>query len=260
MATYSTTNAPLPWMEPYLQDYMSRAQTVANTGYTPSPSTATPANPYLTAGWQATANRALSGSPVMSAANKTLMDTLSGSYLGQGNPYLQGQVDAAQGDLARNFNLVNKPGWDTRMAKAGGYNSGVAEVASNDYGNLANAMGRVGSDLRFNAYNSERQLMNSALGMAPTYANQDYVDAKALLDVGQQKQAFDQSQADQAYKWWQEAQQFPQQKLDAYGRALGVMSGGTSTQTSPDPSTASSVIGGGLTGLALWKALFGPGG
>lgn len=257
MATYSTTNAPLPWMEPYLQDYMSRAQTVANTGYTPSPTTAVSANPYLQQGWQAVANRAMSGSPVMGAANQTLMNTLSGGYLSSGNPYLQSQIDAAQGDLAKNFNLVNKPGWDSRMAKAGGYNSGVAEVAANDYGNLSNSMGRIGSDMRYNAYNSERQLMNSALGMAPTYANQDYVDANALLNVGQQAQTFNQAQADQNYKWWQEAQQFPQNKLDAYGRALGVMSGGTSTQTAPDPSTASQVIGGGLTGIALWKALFG---
>ena len=253
---YTTSNAPLPYVEPYLQDLLKRQQQVTNTPYQQSPNTAMTANPYLQTAWDATANRALQGSPVMSAANEQLQKTISGGYL-QGNPYLQGQIDSAQGDLARNFNLVNKPGWDTRMARSGGFNSGVAEMASNDYGNLANAMGRIGSDMRFNAYSAERQMQQQAMGMAPTFANQDYVDAQQLQNVGAQRQVFDQAQADQNYKWWQEAQQYPQQKLNDYARIVGMGAGAGGTQQAPEPSTASKVIGGGLTGLSLYNLLFG---
>lgn len=252
---YTSTSQPLPYVQPYLQDLLQRQQQVVNTPYTASPTTAAQANPYLTAGWQATANRAQQGSPVMSAANQTLQKTIEGGFLGQGNPYLQSQIDAAQGDLAKNFNLVNKPGWDSRMARAGGFNSGVAEYAGQDYGNLAQNMGRIGSDMRFNAYNTERNLMQQALGLAPTYANQDYVDANALMNVGQQAQVFDQAQADQNFKWWQEAQQFPQNKLNDYSRMIFGQPGGVTTQ--PEPSKASQAIGGGLTGIGLYNLLFG---
>ena len=101
---YTSTSQPLPYVQPYLQDLLQRQQQVVNTPYQASPTTAAQANPYLTQGWQLTANRALQGSPTMSAANDAMQKTLSGGFLGESNPYLTAQVDAAQGDLARNFN------------------------------------------------------------------------------------------------------------------------------------------------------------
>jgi hypothetical protein len=83
------------------------------------------------------------------------------------------------------------------------------------------------------------------------------VDANNLLNAGQQRQAFDQGQADQNYRWWQEAQNYPRQQLAAYGQALGQGQGGTQTQNAPDPSTASQLLGGGLTGAAIYRMLFG---
>lgn len=256
--SYTTTNAPLPYVQPYLQDLLGRQQEVANTPYQQSPNAVAGANPYLTAGWDATANRAMQGSPVMSAANQTMQQTLSGGFL-NGNPYLQSQIDAAQGDLSRNFNAVNKPGWDSRMSRAGGYNSGVAEAASMDYGDLAKNMGKIGSDMRFNAYNTERGYQQGALGMAPAYAQQDYNDANALLNVGAQRQAFDQAGADQNLRWFNESQAYPQNRLNDYARMIGVGAQSGSTQQQPSPSTTSSVVGGALTGMGLYNMLFGGG-
>lgn len=257
--SYTTSSAPLPYVEPYVQDVLGRAQDVANTPYQQSPSTAVGPNPYLTAGWEATANRAIMGSPTMGAANSLMQRTLNGDFLSSENPYLASQIDYAQGDLARNFNNVNKPGWDARMARSGGYNSGVAEAASGDYGDLARNMGRIGSDMRFNAYNTERGHQQTALGLAPTYANQDYVDANALLSVGTQRQAFDQAGADQELRWFNEAQNYPQQRLNDYARIVGMGSGAGSTTSQPGPSTGSSIFGGALTGAALYNLLFGGG-
>lgn len=448
MATYTTTNAPLPWMEPYLQDFMSRAQSVANAPYTASPQTYTGPNNLLTAGWQAVANRALQGSPVMSQANQQLMNTMGGQYLGRqasananagqmnpymdasnanagvsnanagaynsaagtvnanagqmnqyagvgnaaanvgnqylgasnpfasmSNPYLSQSIADAQGDLVRSYNLTQKPAWEKAMQASGSFgNTGVMEYQQNAANDLMKNLGRIGTDMRMNAYNQaaglnenqvgrlfssgeaqagrqfnagesmagrlygagqqqaqnlfnagaaqqqnlvnageaqagrqfsagaatqanlfnagqqqaqnrfsagtqyaqnlfnagqdfagrqdaitgvERGYQQAAMGMAPNFANQDYVDANNLLNAGNQRQAFDQGQADQNYRWWQEAQQYPQQRLAAYGQALGVGGGGTSTQSAPDPSTASQLLGGGLTGAAIYKMLFG---
>ena len=257
MATYTTTNAPLPWQEPYLQDYMGRAQELANQPYNPSPQTFVGPNPTLQGAWQATANRAIQGSPVMGAANTQLQNIVSGGFMG-GNPYLNDAISNAQGDLTRAWNTVQKPAWEKAMQGSGSFgNTGVMEYANNAQNDLQRNLGRISSDMRFNNYSNERGLMQSALGMAPTFANQDYVDAAQLQNVGQQMQGFDQGQADQNYRWWQEAQNFPRQQLAQYGQALGVGGGGTTTQTAPDPSRASQLVGGALTGAQLYKMLFG---
>ena len=264
MATYSTTNAPLPWMEPYLQDYMGRAQDVANTPYQQGPGTYTGPNSLLTGGWQAAANRAQQGSPVMGAANTELQKNIQGDYLKpDSNPYLSGYVQAAQNDTVNAYNNVQRPAWDRAMQSSGSFgNTGVSEYAAMDASNLQKNLGNMANTAYMGAYNQDRSAQQAATMAAPAFANQDYTDINALLGVGQQAQGFDQAQQNQQNQCWQQAQQYPQQQLDAYGRALGTQTGGTSTQQAPDPSQASQLLGGGLTGIALYNMLFGekPGG
>ena len=294
MAQYTTTQAPLPWMEPYLQDYMGRAQDVANQPYQQGPGTYTGPNSMLTGGWQATANRAQQGSPVMGAASGQLQNTLSGGqsatmnpyadtanpYASMDNPYLSQSIQNAQGDLTSSWNNVQRPAWEKAMSGSGSFgNSGVAEYASMDANNLQKNLGRIGTDMRGAAYNqaagfaenqanrrfgagqqfagSQDNIYGQAMGLALPFANQDYTDIAHLTQAGQQAQGFDQAAQGQQQDWWNQARQFPQQQLDAYGRALGVGTGGTSTQQVPDASQASQLLGGGLTGAALYQMLFG---
>ena len=258
MATYSTQSQPLPYVVPYLQDYLSRAQNVANTPYTASPSTAPAPNDYLQQGWQAAANRATQGSPVMGAANTLATDTLNGQYLNS-NPYLSSAIDSANSDLIRNYSKVNVPKWAQANAASGSYgNTGVAEAFSNDRQNLMSQIANTSATMRSNAYNTERGYQQQMAGLAPTLANQDYTDINALINAGTQAQGYQQAGADQNYKWWQEAQNYPAQRLAQYGNALGIGGQGqTSTQTTPDPSLGSQLLGGGLTGAAIYKIIFG---
>lgn len=259
MAQYSTTNAPLPWMEPYLQEYMGRAQEVANTPYQQSPGTYAGPNSMLTGGWQAVANRASQGSPLMGAANTELQKNITGGYLDpNSNPYLSNYVNQAQQDTVNNYNMVKKPAWDTTMQRSGSFgNSGVSEYAAMDASNLQKNLGQMANTAYMGAYDRDRQAQQAATMAAPQFANQDYRDIQELLNAGQQAQGFDAARQGQNQQWWQESQMYPQGRLDAYGRALGVGGGGVQTQTSPDPSTASQLIGGGMTGLALYNMLFG---
>lgn len=322
MPTYTTTSAPLPWMEPYLRDYMQRAQEVANTPFEQSPGTYTGPNDLLQAGWQMTANRAMQGSPEMSAARGQLTNTINGQFLGRqatqnqsagvmnpymnvanpymgaNNPYLQQSINDAQGDLARNYNLVNKPAWDKAMQQSGSFgNTGVAEMAQNDRNNLMQNMGRIGNDMRMSAYNQsanmaenqigrqfdagnqyaqnqfnagqdyagrqdamgnlERGYQQSAMGLAPTFANQDYTDLNNLMSAGGMQQQFNQAFQNQQQQFFNERRQYPQQMLQFYGSALGQGNPGqTQTQQAPDPSTASQVLGGALTGAGIYNMLF----
>jgi hypothetical protein len=324
MASYTTTNAPLPWMEPYLQDYMGRAQDVANQGYTASPNTYTAPNQYLQSGWNAVANRAMQGSQVLNDASQALTNNFSAApmtaastggagegmnpyatqtnkFMGVNNPYLSDTIANAQKDLVSSYNMIERPQWDKAMAGSGSFgNSGVSEYQNRAQNDLTTQLGRIGLDARMGAYNQSanlmenqlnrqtsagesqlgrqfqgaqsaaqradnaalagRQLQMQAIGMAPQFAQQDYNDANALLNVGNQMQTYDQGRADQNYRWWQEAQNFPRQQMGTYGQALGVgNTGSTQTQTQPDPSTAAQLLGGGLTGAAIYKMLF-PGG
>lgn len=255
MAQYSTTNAPLPEVRPYMQDYLARSQEVSNQGYKQSPGTYTGPNGYLQAGFDATANRAMQGSPLMSQANGQLSNIMGGGMMGQ-NPYLSESISNAQGDLTKSWNNVQKPAWDTAMQRSGSFgNSGVAQANGFAADSLQQNLGRVASDMRGNAYNTERNFMQQALMAAPSFANQDYVDSQQLLNVGNQAQQFSQGAQNQNQQWFNEAQQFPRDQLGVMGNALGMNQGSTRTQTEPDPSRASQVVGGAMTGASLAKII-----
>ena len=255
MATYTTTNQPLPYVQPYHQDYLARTQEVANQGYQQGPGTYTGPNDYLTQAWDATANRAMQGSPVMGAANNQLMNTINGGFLNN-NPYLSQNISDAQGDLTKAWNQVQKPQWDTAMRNSGSFgNTGVAQAAQFGAEGLQQQLGRVASDMRGNAYNQERSFMQQAMGMAPNFANQDYVDAQQLMNVGQQAQGFQQAAQNQNQQWFNEAQNFPREQLGLLGNALGMNQGSTQTQTQPDASKANQIIGGAMVGSQILPGL-----
>lgn len=263
MAESTTTTSAPAWMQPYQQDYLQRAQQVANQPYQQSPGTYTGPNQYLSQAWQATANRAMQGSPVMGAANSQLQNTINGGYLNQ-NPYLDQSVANAQGDLTKAWNQVAKPQWDKAMQSSGSFgNTGVAQAAGFGADSLQQNLGRVASDMRGNAYNQERGYQMQALGMAPTFAQNDYLDSQQLMNVGNQAQQFSQNAQNQNNDWFNQAQQYPAQQMGLYGQALGMNSDKSTTTTTPDPSRTSQVVGGAMTGAALAKMLtelFGGGG
>jgi len=259
MATYTTTNQPLPYVQPYLQDYLDRTQQVVNQPYSQSPGTYTAPNPYLQAGWEATANRAMYGSPVMGAANTEAQNVIEGGKL-NANPYLDQNIADAQGDLTDAWNRVQKPAWDTAMLNSGSFgNSAVQQANGYAAEGLQKNLGRIASDMRGQNYNQERGYQMQAMGMAPTFAQNDYMDSAALAGVGNAAQQFSQNAANQNQQWWQQAQDYPRQQLNLYGQAVSGQPGGTTSQQTQDPSKLSQVAGGALTGAALWNALFGGG-
>lgn len=261
MATYSTTNAPLPWMEGYLRDAAARAQQVANTPYKQAPGTYAGPNNLLQSGWQAVANRATQGTPEMSAARTQLTNTINGGYVNS-NPYLSQNIADAQGDLTRSYNMVNKPAWDKAMQGSGSFgNTGVMEAASYDRDNLQRNLARISTDMRGANYTQERGMQQQAIGMAPQFAQNDYMDTNQLLNVGAQQQTFQDGYQAQQNQFFQDARNYPQQQLQNYGANLGISNtGGVSSQSTPNPSTLSKIVGGAATGVGLYNGLFGSNG
>lgn len=307
MATTTTTQQPLPQFAPYQNDYWARAQEVANTPYQQGPGTYVGPNQTMQDGWGAIQNRAMYGNPAMNAAQQGLQGFYgqqqmgatfnpygpvqggSNPYAMQDNPYLQSQIDAAQGDVVRNWNNVAKPAWDSQMAGSGSFgNANVAQAAGNSASDMQKNLGRISSDMRMGAYNQAANLTESGLNrnmsaqqfnagmgeqfagrndsmygnnqnrmlnaysMAPQFANQDYTDFNALMGVAGQQQQFNQAQQNQNQNWWDQSRNYATNQLNTYGQQLGMMQPPMqSSQYAPDPSTMSQVIGGAITGAGL---------
>jgi hypothetical protein len=78
-------------------------------------------------------------------------------FLGQNNPYLQQNIDKAQGDLVRNYNLTTQPAYNSAMVKSGSFgNSGVQQMNENAQKNLQGSLGDVSNSMRMQDYNNQQ--------------------------------------------------------------------------------------------------------
>jgi hypothetical protein len=193
LAEYTTTsNVGLPsYLQPYATNYLDRAQQTADMPYQPyTGQLVADQNPYQTQGLDAQAQRAMSGSGVMSAANGALPGMFSGAnpgatqnpygyaqggaggaqvsaqanpYAGANNPYLSSAIDLAQGDVTRNWNNVQKPQWDSAMGASGSFgNSGVMLANQQAQSDMQRNMGGISSSMRMQDYTQQQQLGESA--------------------------------------------------------------------------------------------------
>jgi hypothetical protein len=202
-------------------------------------------NPYQTGAADATAQRALQGSPLISGASGELQKTLGGDYLNQGNPYLTSVIDKTMGDVTRNYNNVIRPQQDALMARSGSFgNSGVQSTINDQVQGLAGQLGGIGSQMRYQDYNNERNRMQGAVGMAPQIAGQDYIDANALGQAGNMYQQADQANLSDQYRRFQEAQQYPLHQLDVMGTGLKIGPQTGTVSNSPGTNPWMQLLGG----------------
>jgi hypothetical protein len=237
----SSTSGPPEWAVPYFQNFLNKGVEVSGLPYQPyTGQRVAELNPYQLGGLNATANRALQGSPVNNAASGELTKTLSGGYLGS-NPHLDSMVNRAQGDVMRGFAPIE--------ARSGSFgNSGIQE-------SMGRTLGDVSSQIRGADYANERNRMVGAIGMAPQIANQDYVDANALSMAGDAFQRNKQANLDSQYGNWTEAQNYPYKQLQTLGSTLGLGYGNQTT--GPAPNRGAGMMGGAASGAALGSS-FGP--
>jgi hypothetical protein len=85
---------------------------------------------------------------------------LSGNpFLGQDNPYLQKQIDGTMGDMARNWNLLQKPNQESAMVSSGSFgNSGLEQLQQNAMLNQQQAMGQTANNMRMQDYGQQQNM------------------------------------------------------------------------------------------------------
>ncbi len=210
----TTQNSVDPRFSPLIDYATQAAKGVQESGYTPyTGQRFADLNSTQNTGLDMITQRATNGSPVMDAANQTLVSTLQG---GQTNPYLDSMVQKAQQSVVGNMNAQ-----DARSGSFG--NSGIAETG-------AKQMGDIATQMYGNAYSTDRANQMSALGMAQSYGNQSYTDAAQLMKAGQTQQDAAQQGLDFNYSQFQEQQNLPYKQMAAYSGLLG-SSGATGSST-----------------------------
>lgn len=181
--TTQTVNAPWGPAQGYLMDIFNRAQGQSFAGQSPNTQQAQ----------QLTANRALAGSPLNTAAQGQALSTINGDYTDLSkNPSAQSAMDSARSKIN-------------------------AQFTGDNYGNSAHqewlSKGLLSAAAPY--YDSERNRQLQAAGMAPSLANQDYTDLGLLGQVGASQDAF------------------PWQQLQNYQGLVSGAAAGTGTQTQP---------------------------
>lgn len=227
--TETTTSTSLPdALRPIANAYNSQAMGLSNTQFQPyTAQRFAGQNADQQTAYDLLRQQATGQSPVMSTANSALTNIMQG---GNTNPYLDQMVGKAQQNIADQYTNIIRPQQNARMAASGSYgNSGVDASINNDQTMLMRNMGDVAGQMYGNAYNTDRANQLSALGMAPTFANQSYAGAGQLLAAGNQQQANAQQGQDFAYQQWQDANLQPYKNLQTLGSPLAINQGGTST-------------------------------
>lgn len=247
-----TNSGPPEWAVPYYQSYLQKAGQVSDLPYQPYTGQRTAnLNEAQLGGLNATANRAIQGSQEVGQARQQLGDTLSGSYFGS-NPYLQSQIDQAQGDVVNQFNNVTRPMLDSQMARSGSFgNSGIQQMQGAALSDLTKNLGNISSNMRGGAYEAERNRQFQGISLAPQLANQDYIDASALTGVGDVFNRQEQAGLDQQYGNFLEARNYPREQLGVIGQALGLNSGQTSSTQGPGVNPAAAGLGGAAAGASI---------
>lgn len=244
MATQTTSTQAPAWYQQYASNLAGLGQGLAQRPFTPFPGQqVAPLTDQQRAGVEMMQTRAAAGSPVMTQANNLLGQTLGGNFL-QGNPYLDAISNQTNQQVTSQVNRMfgnNANAWGS---------SPHQQVLARE---LSDAQNR----LRYQNYGDERQRQMQSMLFAPQAAAADYADANAMLQAGGVLQGQNQNIANANYNEFMRAQEWPFKGLGAFGSALGFNPGSTSTVTTPDPSRASTVLGGALTGGVLGNMLGG---
>lgn len=245
----STTTQSIPnELRPLARAYTSKAMDLASQPYQPyRGQQVADMNLWQVRGANQISSRAANGDPLMNQASKTMQNALSSgdaatknAYAGP-NPFLQQNIDAALGDITRNYNDAIAPGLTTQMVGSGSFgNTGAQAATQNAMNDLTKNLGNTAAGMRMQDYTAQQQLAENYanrndqmksqyLNLAPTYGNQAYTDAAQLMKVGQQYYDNAQQRLDTEYQSYLDEQNLPYKQLAAMSGVFGSGIGQTQT-------------------------------
>lgn len=257
----TTTTEPPAFIRPFMEYGAQQSRALYETG---GPSyyggnTVVPFSQQTEAALGGTEQRALQGSPVNQAAQNyatgILGSTPTSQFGGATNPHLDATfnraADSVQNRIQSGFAGSGRNIEAGRPVAAQEMNDLATGIYGGAYENERN---RMASDLA-----QQRATQFSVAGMAPSLANQDYVDLNALQGVGGQVEDLTSRLMEDQAARWDFSQNAPQMNLDNYlARVTGAYPGQSATQTTPTyRNRTAGAAGGAMSGASLGSS-FGP--
>ena len=243
----NSSAAPPSYIQPYLQQGIQALVGDFNAnptapGYYPGATVAPPSQATQSA-IQTLFQRGASGSPVVQAADNSVMSTLNGDYLDLGsNPYFASAVAAAEQPQTKQFMTQVLPSVTAQFEGTGRYGSGQQQAYTGlALDSLNQAQANAAAGMANTAYQNERSNQLNAANLAPTLANQDFTNIAAMLQAGQAIDANTQANIDSnvaRYNYETTAQ--PNYVSNYLQRLLAGYPGGESSGNSSGSSSASS--------------------
>jgi hypothetical protein len=254
---HTTTTTELPkWAQPASQNLLDRGVALSYQDMPVYQGQRTAGlNGMQTQGMQMVADRAQNGSATINAGQNNLNDTLSGKYLGSGNPYLSGAIDAASQDVTRNYDAAVN-GTDSTFARSGAFGGSAWQQAQQGNAHeLANSLSNMSSGMHMADYTNERQNQIGAQQTALAYGQVPYQDAQQLMGAGATQFGYDQQLLTDKQALFNEQAQAPYKSLDVLANTIrgAVGNGGTISQTAPGSNPYAQAAG----GAAALYSLFG---
>ena len=246
--TTTTASEPSEFVKPYVTEAFDQAQNMfqsASPNFYPN-QTYTDFAPETTAAMKLATARSLNN-PLLASSQSEINKILQGNYLSPtSNPYSKALYDQIAGDVTS--------GVQSQFSKAGRLGSAANQEV------LASELGKVGTQVYGDQYNRERENMMNATQLAPQLAQADYTDIQALGGIGQQKEAMEMAQIQDAMARFDFEQQKPYYKLREYLGSIGASVPQTTSVTKPQfRNTGAGLLGGAMQGYQLGQN-FGMGG
>lgn len=234
----SSSTAPWSGAQPAISQGLAQAQTLfgqAPPAYFPGAGFV-PFSPQTEAGLGAAEARATAGSPLMGPMRDLATKTLSGDFLGSGNPYFSGMMDKVSADLI--------PRMDQKFAGAG-YGGPAHQRA------VADALSDTGGALAFQNYGQERSAMQQLMGQVPQLAEADYLDPSHLLSIGASREGKGEQELQDQMKRYDFNRDAGWNQLARYMALINGGNFGTNTNSTVTENRGTSVgdVAGGLFGL-----------
>jgi len=232
--TSKTTNELDPTVRPFVEYGLQEAKGLYQTdtpSYFPGKTYVGP-SAQTTSALTAAQNRAMTGSPLLPAAQKQQLGSIQGDYLSAGNPYFTRALAGPTEQATQAYNDAIKNAQGT-ASMAGRYGSGVsADIQNRAASTLASTLANKYGDLAYQNYAGERAMQNQAVMNAPTLAQADYGDISQLANVGKTTEDYAKTALQADLDRFNFEQNKPYQKLSSYlGAAYGAPMGNVSTTT-----------------------------
>jgi len=232
--TSKTTNELDPTVRPFVEYGLNEAKSLYQTDTPEYYGGKTYIGPsaQTTSALSSAESRALSGNPLLPAAQKQQLGSIQGDYLSAGNPYFTRALAGPTEQATQAYNDAIKAAQGT-ASMAGRYGSGVsADIQNRAASTLASTLANKYGDLAYQNYAGERGMQNQAVMNAPALAQADYTDISQLANVGKTQEDYQKTALQADIDRFNFEQNKPYQKLSSFlGAAYGAPMGNVSTTT-----------------------------